>query len=104
MFRGKGERFADKIAKAAVMVREELDLLEGRAQSEPWLAGEALSAADLVVYPVVMQLLRAAGREEAETHALGVHPLAEHFPALGAWAGRMEALPGYDTAYPPHWK
>lgn len=104
LFRGKGEAFAERIAKAARPVREELGLLETRVGSAPWLAGETPSAADLVVFPVVMQLLRAAGREEAERHDLGVYPLADHFPSLAAWAGRMETLPGYDSAYPPHWK
>lgn len=104
LFRGKGEAFAEQIAEAAEPVRAELARLETTLSAEPWLAGEALSAADLTTYPVVMQLMRAAGREEAAPHALGVYPLAKHFPNLAAWAGRIEALPGYDDAYPPHWK
>ena len=104
LFRGKGEAFAEQIAEAAEPVRAELARLETTLSAEPWLAGAALSAADLTTYPVVMQLMRAAGREEAAPHALGVYPLAEHFQSLAAWAGRIEALPGYEDAYPPHWK
>lgn len=104
LFRGKGDAFAEQIAEAAGPVRAELAQLETTLSARPWLAGETLSAADLATYPVVMQLLRAAGREEAAPHALQVYPLAEHFPNLAAWAGRIEALPGYDEAYPPHWK
>ena len=104
LFRGKGDAFAEQIADAAGPVRDELARLETQLSAQLWLAGETLSAADLATYPVVMQLLRAAGREEAAPHALQVYPLAEHFPNLAAWAGRIEALPGYDEAYPPHWK
>ena len=104
IFRGKGAAFAEQIARAAGLVREELGLLDERLRSQRWLAGESMSAADLVVYPVLMQLLRAAGREDGPPHKLAVYPLADHFPNLAAWAGRIEALPGYDTAYPPHWK
>jgi glutathione S-transferase len=35
---------------------------------------------------------------------LGVLPLASTYPALAAWMARMEALPGYQRTYPPHWR
>ena len=35
---------------------------------------------------------------------LGIAPFRSHYPALAAWQVRMEELPGYDQAYPPHWK
>lgn len=104
LFRGKAEEFAEQISKAAGHVREELALLEKRVSSQPWLAGEELSAADLIVFPVVMQLCRAAAREEATPLELGVYPLSEYFPNLDAWSKRIEALDGFDNAYPPHWK
>jgi hypothetical protein len=31
-------------------------------------------------------------------------PLEAHYPKLAAWTKRMEVLPGYAKAYPPHWK
>ena len=104
LFRGKGEEFADRISAGMARVRDELALLESRLGSSPWLAGDTLSAADLVVFPVVMQLGRAAARPEAEPMKLGVVPLSKHWPYLDAWRKRVEALDGYDSAYPPHWK
>ena len=104
IFRGKGETFADQIVRAAGPAREELGLLDTRLESQPCLAGDSISAADLVVYPVLMQLCRAAAHENAASLELAFAPLGEHFPNLAAWAGRIEALPGYDAAYPPHWK
>ncbi len=104
LFRGKGEEFAEQISNAAALVREELALLDSRVSSQLWLAGEELSAADLIVFPVVMQLCRAAAREEAIPLELGVYPLSEYFPNLDAWSKRIEALDGFNNAYPPHWK
>lgn len=104
LFRGKAEEFAEKIAENAAVVRAELAPLEAHLADEAWLASDSISAADLIVYPIVMQLLRAAARDDAAPLDLGVYPLGELFPALGRWCQRIEGLPGYDDAYPPHWK
>ena len=104
LFRGKADEFEEQISKAAGHVREELVLLDKRVSSQPWLAGEKQSAADLIVFPVVMQLCRAAAREEAVPLELSVYPLSKYFPNLDAWSKRIEALDGFDNAYPPHWK
>lgn len=104
LFRGKAIEAAEQIKEAAETVRDELALYETALSENEWLAGNALSAADLIVFPVIMQLLRAVGREDAAPLELAIHPLADHFPNLAGWVGRIEALPGYDNAYPPHWK
>ncbi len=104
LFRGKGQEFAEQITEAAAIVRNELTLLEARLLSQSWLAGETLSAADLITFPVLMQLSRASAREEAAPLGLAIHPLSEHFPNLDEWRKRVEALQGFHNAYPPHWK
>ena len=104
LFRGKAREAAEGITKAAGVVRDELALLESRLASTPWLASETLSAADLTLYPVVMQLSRAVAREDADPLDLALHPVGLHFPKLAAWGERIAALPGHDNAYPPHWK
>jgi glutathione S-transferase len=104
LFRGKADEFADRISKAAVSVRAELDHLEARLALGAWLIGERITAADLIAYPVVMQLVRAVARDAAGPLNLAIHPLEEHFPKLGAWDGRLAAIPGFANAYPPHWK
>jgi hypothetical protein len=35
---------------------------------------------------------------------LGFLPLETTYPALAAWVKRIEALPGYERTYPPHWR
>jgi glutathione S-transferase len=68
------------------------------------MVGDEVSAADIVLLPAVQLILRAAGHERAVPLELGFLPLAERYPKLAAWLERMEALPGYDRTYPPHWR
>lgn len=86
----------------AARARHELQRLEDHVDT--WIAGPALSAADLVLYPVVAALLRAAGKPAAAGLDLRLLPFGEKYPALAAWCTRVEALPGFDAAYPPHWR
>ena len=69
LFRGKAADAAEKIKDAAETVRDELALYETALNENEWLAGDTLSAADLIAFPVIMQLMRAVGREDAETVA-----------------------------------
>ena len=85
-------------------VHVELQVYEARLAEQPWLVGSALSAADIVVFPQLMGLLRAATRPAAEGLTLELLPFAEKYPQLAAWVARIEALPGYENTYPPHWR
>ena len=31
-------------------------------------------------------------------------PAETHYPRLAAWMRRVEALPGFDRTWPPHWR
>ena len=43
-------------------------------------------------------------RNEARATEMGLYPLATKFPNIGTWVERVEALPGYDKTFPPHWR
>jgi glutathione S-transferase len=101
---GPSDDKSGEIREAATGAHEELARLEADLGKEPWLAGGRLSAADLGVFPSIQLLLRAAGKPIAEPLNLGFAPLGERYPNLAAWAGRIEALPGYEATYPPHWR
>ncbi|MCV0371129.1 glutathione S-transferase family protein [Filomicrobium sp.] len=73
-------------------------------QKSQWLTGNSLSAADLTVYPHCKFLLRLAARPAAVPLNLGLSDFADLYPDLTTWMQRFEALPGYDKAYPPHWR
>lgn len=102
-FGGLAEKAAE-IKAATEAVHKELAGLEATLSRQPWLAGDMMSGADLWVYPLLMVLLRAAGNAAAKPLDLGLLPLDARYPALETWRRRVEALPGYERTYPPHWK
>ncbi|MCB9733722.1 MAG: glutathione S-transferase family protein [Deltaproteobacteria bacterium] len=104
IFRGQAVDYAEEIREAAPAARAELARLDARLDGREWLVGDAVSAADLGVYPHLQLLLRALGKPDARDLDLGLTPFDTVFPALAAWCRRVEALPGYDATYPPHWR
>jgi glutathione S-transferase len=95
---------SDEVRAALAPIAAELARLEASLHGRAHLALDALSAADLVVYPMVRSLLRAAEKPAAAAFDHRITPFAERYPRLAAWMGRIEALPGYDRSFPPHWR
>jgi glutathione S-transferase len=95
---------AAELQAAVPVIQAELGRLEALLATREWLAADHLTAADLVVFPALKSLERASGKPQADRFGLGLLPLAERYPALARWAARIEALPGYDRTYPPHWR
>lgn len=48
--------------------------------TKEYIIGERLSAANLIIYPIIMQFNRAAAHDRDDTHALAIYPLAQCFP------------------------
>jgi glutathione S-transferase len=94
----------EPIRESAAKLKTELSFFEERLASTPYLCGETLSAADLGLLPFLLFNLRAANRDIAENLDLGITPFDANYPRLDAWTKRIEALPGYDKTYPPHWR
>lgn len=101
---GRVDTQRDQVLLAIDGARIELARLESELATRPFLATSTLSAADLFVYPSIKTLERAFGKPGAETIEHGLGPLPQVFPQLAAWCARVEALPGYDATYPPHWR
>ncbi len=104
IFRGRSLEMAAEIKETIHPVYQELAALDSDLDSRPYLCGETLTAADIVVYPSLMQLLRCATRDGVEALELKVAPLENYYPNLAAWAQRIETMPRYIEAYPPHWR
>lgn len=86
-----------KVEEAKKVVAAELEFFAQELQGD-WLAGSAMTAADIVLYPFVAYVKRLTVRRP-ETR------LTELLPKkLAAWAARIEALPYFDKTFPPHWK
>ena len=94
----------DAVKAAAGHLHEELARLDASLAGERFLAGDDITAADVALYPVTQILLRATNKDIAAPLDLGLSSLAPRYANLAAWAGRIEALPGYDATYPPHWR
>jgi glutathione S-transferase len=94
----------DEVERALEFVAAEAKTIESKLASAQWLVGSAFSAADVVVFPGIQMLLRALERREAHDLRARLLPLDTNYPAISAWIGRIEALPGYDKTYPPHWR
>jgi glutathione S-transferase len=104
LYFGRAAQQGEQVRAALPRIHQELAGFESTLRGASWLATGALSAADLTVYPLVKSVLRAAGKPDAAAFQANLLPFAEKFPALAAWLGRVEALPGYERTYPPHWR
>jgi glutathione S-transferase len=89
---------------AVAPLHEELCRWEPALEGRSWLVGSQLSAADITAFPTFKALERAARKPDAAAFELSVDPLAQRYPALAAWVARIEALPGYERTFPPHWR
>ncbi len=104
IFFAKGLDKVDEIEAAAQTIRQELKYLDESLSQSSWLVGERISAADVSVFPLMQILSRAASKEAARPLNLRLLPLAQTYPNIAAWVRRIEALPGYQRTYPPHWR
>jgi glutathione S-transferase len=94
----------EEVTRSMHVMAAEARTIENRLSASEWLVGEHVSAADMVVFPQIMLLLRAMEKREAGDLRARFMPMEENYPATARWIGRMEQLPGYDRTYPPHWR
>ena len=93
-----------ELADSMHVVASEARSIEARLAKSDWVVGESFSAADIVIFPGLQVLLRALAKPEAQELSARFLPLDVHYPALARWTRRVEALPGYERTYPPHWR
>jgi glutathione S-transferase len=95
---------AEEVTRAMHLAAGEARTIEGRLSKSDWVVGETVSAADLVIFPGIMLLLRAMAKREAGELRSRFLPMEVTYPAIASWIKRVEQLPGYDRTYPPHWR
>jgi glutathione S-transferase len=86
-----------KLVAGRKKLSEEMDYF-GRELRGPFLAGEAPTAADFVLYPDIAYVKR-IGAKKPESKLAGILP-----PPIAHWASRIEALPYFEKTFPPHWR
>ena len=94
----------DALTDAMHVVGREARTIEGRLSKEAWIVGSAYSALDMVIFPWIQLLRRALDRRAAAELGARFLPMERNYPALARWIHRIEALPGYERTYPPHWR
>ncbi|PWV95526.1 maleylpyruvate isomerase [Hoeflea marina] len=104
LLRGHAKDDPEVMRVSAARAYDALGWMERALSEAPYLAGDELTAADIVALPNIQMLRRVAARPEAIEMVLGLEDLGARLPALGAWLSRMESMRGYDAAYPPHWR
>ena len=55
------------------------------------------------LYPLLQYLSRAANKVDADIGGK-LCDLPKNFVNIFGWNSKIEALPGFDKTYPPHWK
>jgi glutathione S-transferase len=86
-----------KLEAGRKKLAEEFDHF-GRELRGAFLAGDAPTAADFVLYPDIAYVKR-IGSKKPESKLAGLLPAP-----IAQWAARIEALPYFDKTYPPHWR
>ncbi len=97
------EEHKDEIMAVKETVLEEFAMLERKLTASNYLVGDSLSAADIVLFPVIMSLQRALTLELGVALNLEFLPYEKTFPAIDVWVKRIESIPGYAKTYPPIW-
>lgn len=87
----------EKVEKAKGRLGEELAYFAKELRGK-FLAGDAPSAADIVLYPWMGYVKRITVRRP-ETKLVELVPRA-----LLEWGARIEAMPFFDKTFPPHWR
>jgi glutathione S-transferase len=104
IFAGQVADRIDELTDAMHVVAREARTIEGRLSKEQWIVGANYSATDMVIFPWIQLLRRALDRDAAAELGARFLPMERNYPALARWIGRIEALPGYQRTYPPHWR
>ena len=96
----KVAEFEDQIDSAAAEVHDELVVLNERLSASEWLAGAKVSAADLIVFPVLMQLTSRRRPGKCRCTGSGHHPAGCALPYAGRLAGADEDPTGLRDRLP----
>jgi glutathione S-transferase len=104
LLRGLAQNDPAAMRASASSSIDSLQWIERILEHEDFLAANRVSAADIVALPNMQMLARVGRRPEAVEMKLGLNDFGATLPAIAGWLSHMEAVPGYDAAYPPHWR
>lgn len=91
VFAKDGKRDMERITAALIDVRHHLGIAEAALTEAPYLAGDALSLADLMLLPIAFYVTRMPEGDDL---------MGEH-PALARWLAGMSERPSFAATLPP---
>lgn len=94
----------DEINESFAQVNDEIKTVSDWLNGNDFMAGDAPSAVDIMLYPHLAMIARIGPTIQVPGITPNIPDYANDFPELAAWMKRVEALPGFDAAYPPHWR
>ena len=94
----------DSIEKAASYVQAEFKIVNGLLENSEYLTGAQISAADIILFPLVQALQRAMALKSADLLDLEFKHLSSRYPKIASWVKLIKSIPGYDKTYPPNWQ
>jgi glutathione S-transferase len=101
---GRLDEKKEQVVEAAPELHAELGRIEDRLSSAPFLVGPRLSAADVVHYVSTQVLLRSLSKPGMAELDTGFGDFEGRYPRIATWKASIDALPGVDSTYPPHWR
>jgi glutathione S-transferase len=104
LLRGEAGTHPDRLKAASLTALESIRWLETILAAQDYLAGNERTAADINAMPIIQMLRRVGQRQDAVSLGLRLDNLASSHPAISAWLQRLEKMPGYNAAFPPHWR
>jgi glutathione S-transferase len=82
----------EALTRAMYTVASEARTIEGRLGKGEWIVGDAVSAADIAIYPCIRLLHRALMRAEAQELSARFLPVEVHYPQTARWLRHVESL------------
>jgi glutathione S-transferase len=80
---------------------KKIDSLLGKTS---YMAGNKISAADIYAYPAIAFLEKMLILPATKYLDIDFYPIPDKLPNLSDWMCEVEKMPGFETAYPPHWR
>lgn len=99
-FAGKEDEINENFAR----VRAEIETIAGWLGGKDYILGDKPTVVDVSLYPPLAMIRRVVPNIKVPGIEPNIPAYEEAFPKLAAWMKRIEALPGYEAAYPPHWR
>ncbi len=80
----------DQMDESTERLRQTVERIDGAAKKSPWLAGDAISLADLCVLPTIARMTD-----------IGLEDVWRDLPNMTDWYARIRARPSFEKAFYP---